>query len=135
MNKVGNILILVPPTLGAWGIFPYLPFPGYATVLEQQLPMAAKHILITWKCLLYENIRDKLHRIIHYVLTKYSSRNSKLEISTVHTKVESREPAYPQVLIQNKIDRQLVRSRESGQQTVRRLWGHPFMTSTKKSRF
>src|SRR6218665_2287640 len=49
-------------------------------------------------------------------------RNSKLEISTAPTKAKSREPAYSQALVQNKIDRQRVRSRESGRQTIRRLW-------------
>jgi len=42
--------------------------------------------------------------------------NRKLEIST----------AYSQALIQNKIDRWWVRSRESGRQTVRQLWGMVF---------
>jgi len=32
------------------------------------------------------------------------------------------EPAYSQALIQNKVDRQRSRSRESGRQAVRRLW-------------
>src|SRR6218665_3209756 len=48
--------------------------------------------------------------------------NRKLEISTAPTKAKSKEPANSQVLVQNKIDRQRVRSRESGRQTVRRLW-------------
>ena len=47
--------------------------------------------------------------------------NRKLEISTALTKAKLWEPAYLQVLIQNKIDRQQVRSRESVKQTVRRL--------------
>ena len=38
------------------------------------------------------------------------------EISIVPTKAKSREPSYSQALIQNKIDRQLVRSRESVRQ-------------------
>jgi len=41
-------------------------------------------------------------------------RNRKLNISTALTKAKSREPAYSQALVQNKIDRQRVRSRESG---------------------
>jgi len=49
-------------------------------------------------------------------------RNRKLEISTAPTKAKPREPAYSQALIQNKIDRHRVRSRESGRRTVRRLW-------------
>ena len=48
--------------------------------------------------------------------------NRKLQISTAPTKAKSWEPAYSQALIQNKINRQWVRSRESGRQTVRRLW-------------
>src|SRR6218665_4203838 len=44
------------------------------------------------------------------------SRNCKLEISTAHTKAKSRKPAYSQTLIQNKIDRQRIRFRESGRQ-------------------
>src|SRR6218665_1130891 len=42
-------------------------------------------------------------------------RNRKLEISTAPTKAKSWEPAYSQALIK-KIDRQQVRSRESGRQ-------------------
>ena len=38
-------------------------------------------------------------------------RNRNLEISTARTKAKSREPAYSQALIQNKIDMQRVRSR------------------------
>ena len=49
-------------------------------------------------------------------------RNRKLLISIAPTKAKSQEPAYSQVLNQNKIDRQRSRSRESGRQTVRRLW-------------
>src|SRR6218665_3187150 len=50
----------------------------------------------------------------------------KLEISRAPTKAKSRELSYLQALIQSKIDRQRIRSRESGRQTVRRLWwmGH-----------
>src|SRR6218665_652377 len=56
--------------------------------------------------------------------------NRKLDISTAPTKARSREPAYSQALIQNKIDRQRVRSRESDRQTVRRLWGMMFGVET-----
>jgi len=52
---------------------------------------------------------------INFVLV----RNRKLEIST---KAKLWEPAYSQALIQDKIDGQRVRSRESGRQTVRWLW-------------
>ena len=57
-------------------------------------------------------------------------RNRKLDISTAPTKARSREPAYSQALIQNKIDRQRVRSRELGRQTVRRLWWMVFGVET-----
>jgi len=49
------------------------------------------------------------------------NRNSKLDVNTAPTKARSREPAYSQALIQTKIDRQRVRSRESGRQPVRQL--------------
>jgi len=42
-----------------------------------------------------------------YSITR--NRNRKLEISTAPTKANSREPAYSQALVQNKIDRQRVR--------------------------
>src|SRR6218665_2655285 len=57
-------------------------------------------------------------------------RNRKLLISRVPTKAKSREPAYSQALNQNKIDRQWSRSRESGRQTVRRLWWMVFGVET-----
>ena len=41
-------------------------------------------------------------------------RNRKLGISTGPTKAKSREPACSQAIVQNKIDRHQVRSRESG---------------------
>ena len=44
----------------------------------------------------------------------YCIRNRKLGNSKAPTKAKSREPAYSQALDQNKIDRQQVRSRESG---------------------
>ena len=43
-----------------------------------------------------------------------NNRNRKLEISTAPIKAKSREPTYSQALVQDKIDRQRVRSRESG---------------------
>ena len=58
----------------------------------------------------------------------YFDRNRKLDISIAPTKARSREPAYSQALIQNKIDR--VKSRESGRQTVRRLWWMVFGVET-----
>src|SRR6218665_1414350 len=48
--------------------------------------------------------------------------NRKLLISRAPTKAKSQEPAYSQALNQNKVDRQRSRSRESGRQTIRRLW-------------
>jgi len=56
------------------------------------------------------------------VVPRLRNRNRKLDISTAPTKARSWEPAYSQALIQNKIDKQRVRSRESGRQTVRWLW-------------
>jgi len=47
------------------------------------------------------------------------NRNCKLESSTAPTEVKSWKPAYSQVLIQSKIDRKWVRSRESGRQAGR----------------
>jgi len=59
-------------------------------------------------------------------------RNHKLEISRAPTKAKSREPAYSQALNQNKIDRQRSKSRESGRQTVRRLWWMVFGVETER---
>jgi len=59
-----------------------------------------------------------------------SNHNRKLDISTAPTKARSREPACSQALVQNKIDRQRVRSRESGRQTARRLWWMVFGVET-----
>jgi len=50
--------------------------------------------------------------------------NRKLEISTAPTKAKSREPAYSQALVQNKIDRHRVRFRELGRQAGRRSDGY-----------
>ena len=47
-------------------------------------------------------------------------------------KAKSQEPVYSQALIQNIIDRQRVRSRESGRQTVRRLWWMVFGVETER---
>src|SRR6218665_2369892 len=58
------------------------------------------------------------------------NRNRKLLISRAPTKAKSQEPAYSQALNQNKIDRQGSRSRESGRQTVRRLWWMVFGVET-----
>jgi len=61
----------------------------------------------------------KITKIGYYDGVKPScDRNRKLEISRAPTKAKSRGTgACP-----NRIDRQRVRSRESGRQTVRRLW-------------
>jgi|SRR6218665_1139138 len=42
----------------------------------------------------------------------YRNHNRKLEISTALTKRKSREPAYSQALVQNKIERQRIRESE-----------------------
>ena len=52
-------------------------------------------------------------------LTRSCYRNRNLEISRAPTKVKSRELVYSQALVQNKIDRQWVRSRESCRQAGR----------------
>ena len=59
-----------------------------------------------------------------------ANRKRKLEISAAPTKAKSQEPTYLQVLNQNKIDRQGVKSRKSGRQTVRRLWWMVFGVET-----
>ena len=56
--------------------------------------------------------------------------NRKLKISTAPTKAKSLEPAYSQALVQDKIYRQRVRSKESGRQTARRLWWMVFGVKT-----
>src|SRR6218665_1993349 len=47
----------------------------------------------------------------------FLNRNRKLEISTAPTKAKSREPAYSHALVQNKIGRQRVKSKESDKQS------------------
>src|SRR6218665_1421065 len=69
----------------------------------------------------------KIYLIIH---ARNRNRNRKLLISRAPTKAKSQEPAYSQALNQNKIDRQRSRSRESGRQTVRRLWWMVFGVET-----
>src|SRR6218665_2140095 len=64
------------------------------------------------------------------VRNRNRNRNSKLLISRAPTKAKSQEPAYSQALNRNKIDRQRSRSRESGRQTVRRLWWMVFGVET-----
>src|SRR6218665_114500 len=64
------------------------------------------------------------------VVSAHTYRNRKIKITTAPTKAKPRELAYLQALIQNKIDRQRVRSRESGGQTVRRLWRMMFGVET-----
>src|SRR6218665_1628010 len=58
------------------------------------------------------------------------NRNRKLLISRAPTKAKSQEPAYLQALNQSKIDSQGSRSRDSGRQTVRRLWWMVFGVET-----
>src|SRR6218665_804240 len=64
------------------------------------------------------------------VIASTRNRNRKLLISRAPTKAKSQEPAYSQALNENKIDRQRSRSRESGRQTVRRLWWMVFGVET-----
>ena len=56
--------------------------------------------------------------------------NRKLQIYTAPTKAKARELDYSQTLIQNKINRQRVRFRESGRQTDRPLWWMVFGVDT-----
>ena len=60
--------------------------------------------------------------MLNFFMMQCLNRNRKLGISTAPTKAKSRESACSLALIKNKIDRQRVRSRESGRQTIRRLW-------------
>src|SRR6218665_2675892 len=71
-----------------------------------------------------------LRDLIRLPSSAISLRNRKLWISRAPTKAKSQEPAYSQALNQNKIDRQRLRSRESGRQTVRRLWWMVFGVET-----
>jgi len=60
--------------------------------------------------------------LVSHYWREESDRNRKLLICKAPTKAKPQEPAYSQALNQNKIDRQRSRSRESGRQTVIRLW-------------
>src|SRR6218665_1313962 len=55
----------------------------------------------------------------------------KLNISTAPTKAKTWEPAYSQVLIQNKIDRQRVKTQRV-RQADRRLWSMVFGVETRR---
>jgi len=57
-------------------------------------------------------------RISFVIVIAGSCRNRKLKVSTAPTQAKSREPAYSHALVQNIIDRQRVRSRESGRPTA-----------------
>src|SRR6218665_125897 len=70
----------------------------------------------------YHNAKDKLSVVFQ--------RNRKLEIPRAPTKAKSQEAAYSQALNQNKIDRQRSRFKESGRETVRRLWWIVFGVET-----
>src|SRR6218665_3575060 len=78
-----------------------------------------------WNCLPHS-----LHLELLSLSPLHRNRNRKLLISRAPTKAKSQEPAYSQALNQNKIDRQRSRSRESGRQTVRRLWWMVFGVET-----
>jgi len=56
--------------------------------------------------------------------TCFRNRSHKLDIYTAPTKARSRKPTYLRALIQNRIDRQRVRSRESGRQIGRQSDGY-----------
>src|SRR6218665_2832918 len=68
--------------------------------------------------------------VVSFGCYRNRNRNRNLLISRAPTKAKSQEPAYSQALNQNKIDRQRSRSRESGRQTVRRLWWMVFGVET-----
>src|SRR6218665_2376168 len=99
---------------------------------KRQLSRDRSHIHFKIVCFIHSTLPTSQHSTFaSYRLSKRpgllvlhhtSNRNHKLVISTVPRKVKSREPAYSQALIQNKIDRQQGRSRESGRQTIARLW-------------
>src|SRR6218665_569107 len=78
--------------------------------------------------LLKSNFKKTFRRFRVFMINR--NRNRKLLISRAPTKAKSQEPAYSQALNQNKIDRQRSRSRESGRQTVRRLWWMVFGVET-----
>src|SRR6218665_376399 len=94
------------------------------------------YMLTLWKPLLRENLIESLSirldcmKFNHHTNPSSHNRNRKLLISRAPTKAKSQEPAYSQALNQNKIDRQRSRSRESGRQTVRRLWWMVFGVET-----
>jgi len=56
-------------------------------------------------------------RMANSLIVRRPSLNRKLEISTAPTKAKLREPAYSQAPIQNKTDRQRVRSRGSDKES------------------
>ena len=72
----------------------------------------------------------KLAAMIADTNSSSPDHNRKLQISTAPTKAKSREPAYLQALVKNKIDRQRVRFRESGRRIVGRLWWVVFRVET-----
>src|SRR6218665_2639121 len=78
-----------------------------------------------WKC-----PEEALFSRMNVYLCVCVCNRRKLLISRAPTKAKSQEPAYSQGLNQNKIDRQRSRSRESGRQTVRRLWWMVFGVET-----
>jgi len=78
---------------------------------------------------------NKKFPVVHRIRLRDCNRNHKLEISTAPTKAESWEPAYSQVLIQYKVDRQRVKSRESGRQMamVDVVWNWDWEVGREKS--
>ena len=82
-----------------------------------------------------KNLLNLFHSILPWLTRLYNrNHNHKHEISTEPTKAKSRESSYSHALVQNKIDRQRVRSiesgRQAGRQTVRRLWWMVFGVET-----
>jgi len=92
--------------------------------LHTPLYSEANTLLITLSLWLRYIYRCTFHSWHYNTRCASSNRNRKFDIFTAPTKGKLFEPAYSQVFIQNKIDRQRTRSRESGRlagrQTVRR---------------
>jgi len=60
-----------------------------------------------------ESYQQSAMLVCVYLYNRNRDRNRKLEISAASTKAKSHEPAYSQALVQNKINRQRIKSRES----------------------
>ena len=59
-------------------------------------------------------LRATLHSSVFVQNNRRPNRNLEISVALTKSELKSHEPAYLQALIQNKIDRQRVRSREQG---------------------